>query len=34
MASSRDLRDELLNTLTRKIPNRGMLRQIIVVEIS
>jgi hypothetical protein len=31
MASSRDLRSKLLNTLTRKIPNGRMLRRIIVV---
>jgi hypothetical protein len=33
MASSRDLGSKLLNTLTRKIPNRRMLRWIIVVGI-
>jgi hypothetical protein len=31
MASSRDLRNELLNTLTRKIPNRGISKRTIVV---
>jgi hypothetical protein len=31
MASSRDLRDKLFNTLTRKIPNGRILRRIIVV---
>jgi hypothetical protein len=31
MASSRNLRNKLLNTLTRKIPNRRILRQTIVV---
>jgi hypothetical protein len=31
MASSRDLRSKLLNTLTRKIPNGRILRQMIVV---
>jgi hypothetical protein len=34
MASSRDLGSKLLNTLTRKIPNRRILRRIIVVGIS
>jgi hypothetical protein len=34
MASSRDLRSKLLNTLTRKIPNGRILRWIIVVGIS
>jgi CHASE2 domain-containing sensor protein len=33
MASSRDLRSKLLNTLTRKIPNRRIPRRIIVVGI-
>jgi hypothetical protein len=34
MASSRDLRSKLLNTLTRKIPNGKMPRQTIVVGMS
>ena len=33
MASNRSLKVRRLNTLTRKIPYRRMLRQIIVVEI-
>jgi hypothetical protein len=34
MASSRDLGSELFNTLTRKIPNKRILRQTIVVGMS
>jgi hypothetical protein len=34
MASSRDLRSKLLNTLTRKIPNGRMLKRTIVVGMS
>ena len=32
MVSSKNIRNRRLNTITRKVPNRRMSRQIIVVE--